>query len=69
MCPVLKSRKAVVAWFADALLVNTSAEALNPDRSKVATPEFLGNVSVALLNLAMPIVRDKSKFAKVRKRE
>ncbi|CAN0599006.1 unnamed protein product, partial [Laminaria digitata] len=55
------SRKAVVGWFADALLVNTTAEASNPDPRKTASAEFLMNVSVALLGLAMPIVRDESK--------
>ncbi|CAN0085443.1 unnamed protein product, partial [Laminaria digitata] len=61
----VESRKAVVAWFADALLVNTTAEASNPDPRKTASAEFLMNVSVALLGLAMPIVRDESKFKKV----
>lgn len=65
-CPSKQSRKAVMAWFADALLVNTSAEASNPDPLKTASSEFLTNVSVAMLGLAMPIVRDESKFAKVR---
>lgn len=61
----MQSRKAVVAWFADALLVNTLAEASEPDPMRAATPEFLMNVGVALLGLAMPIVRDEKKFAKV----
>eukprot|EP00904_Undaria_pinnatifida_P013657 jgi/Undpi1/9421/HiC_scaffold_27.g11878.m1 len=61
----VESRKAVVAWFADALLVNTAAEASNPDPRKAASSEFLMNVSVALLGLAMPIVRDESKFNKI----
>lgn len=65
-CPSKQSRKAVMAWFADALLVNTSAEASNPDPLKTASSEFLTNVSVAMLGLAMPIVRDEGKFAKVR---
>lgn len=55
----------MVAWFADALLVNTPAEASNPDPLKAASSEFLMNVSVALLGLAMPIVRDEGKFKKV----
>ncbi|CBN78076.1 conserved unknown protein [Ectocarpus siliculosus] len=61
----VESRKAVVAWFADALLVNTPAEASNPDPLKAASPEFLMNMSVALLGLAMPIVRDEGKFKKI----
>lgn len=61
----LQCRKAVVGWFADALLVNTPAEASNPDPRKAASSEFLMNVSVALLELAMPIIRDESKFNKV----
>lgn len=54
-----------MAWFADALLVNTPAEASNPDPLKAASSEFLMNMSVALLGLAMPIVRDEGKFKKV----
>ncbi|CAM9845618.1 unnamed protein product [Ectocarpus sp. 4 AP-2014] len=61
----VESRKAVVAWFADALLVNTPAEASNPDPLKAASSEFLMNMSVALLGLAMPIVRDEGKFKKI----
>lgn len=53
-----------MAWFADALLVNTPAEASHPDPLKAASSEFLMNVSVAMLELAMPIVRDESKFNK-----
>lgn len=55
----------MVAWFADALLVNAPAEASNPDPIKAASSEFLMNVSVALLGLAMPIVRDEAKLKKV----
>lgn len=55
-----------MAWFAETLLINTSAEAFNYDPLKTAPQEFLANVGVALLGLAMPIVRDDSKFAKVR---
>lgn len=61
----VQSRKAVVAWFAEALLVNTPAEASQPDPLKAASSEFLMNVSVALLGLAMPVVRDENKFKKV----
>ena len=61
-------RQAVVSWFADALLVNTAAEASNPDPRKAASSEFLMNVSVVLLGVAMPIVRDESKFKKVNER-
>lgn len=61
----MQSRKAVVSWFAEALLVNTPAEASNPDPLKAASTEFLMNVSVALLGLAMPVVRDETKFKKV----
>lgn len=60
-----QSRKAVISWFAETLLVNTPAEASNPDPLKAASSEFLMNVSVALLDLAMPIVRDEAKFKKV----
>lgn len=55
----------VMAWFADTLLVNDSATALYRDPHKTASQEFLMNVSVVLLYLAMPIVRDESKFSKV----
>ncbi|CAM9621268.1 unnamed protein product [Scytosiphon promiscuus] len=61
----VESRKAVISWFAEALLVNTPAEASNPDPFKAASSEFLMNVSVALLDLAMPIVRDDTKFKKI----
>ncbi|CAM9383829.1 unnamed protein product, partial [Hapterophycus canaliculatus] len=61
----VESRKAVISWFAEALLVNTPAEAYNPDHLKAASPEFLMNVSVALLGLAMPIIRDEAKFKKI----
>lgn len=61
----VQSRKAVISWFAEALLLNTPAEASNPDPLKAASSEFLMNLSVALLNLAMPIVRDEAKFKKV----
>lgn len=54
-----------MAWFADTLLVNDSAEALYRDPHKTASQEFLMNVSTALLHLAMPIVRDEAKFSKV----
>lgn len=65
-CPDrVQCRKAVMSWFADALLLNTSAEASNPDPRKTASPEFLMNVSAAMLKLAMPIVRDEEKFNKV----
>ncbi|CAN0080528.1 unnamed protein product [Ascophyllum nodosum] len=57
-------RKVVISWCADALLLNTSAEATNPDPLKAASPEFLINLGVLLLELAMPIVRDDSKFNK-----
>lgn len=43
--------------------MNDSAEAYQPDPTKTASPEFLMNVGVALLYLAMPI--DESKFSKV----
>eukprot|EP00903_Cladosiphon_okamuranus_P021833 g20076.t1 len=61
----VESRKAVVAWFAEALLVNTPAEASRPDPLKAASSEFLMNVSVALLGLTMPVVRDEDKFKKI----
>ncbi|CAM9168726.1 unnamed protein product, partial [Sphacelaria rigidula] len=60
-----EARKAVMAWFADTLLVNDSAEALYRDPHKTASQEFLMNVSTALLHLAMPIVRDEAKFSKI----
>lgn len=56
-----------MSWFADTLLLNTPIEATNPDPLKAASHEFLMNVSVALLGLAMPIVRDDAKFNKVRR--
>ncbi|CAM9456970.1 unnamed protein product, partial [Discosporangium mesarthrocarpum] len=58
-------RKAVTAWFADAVLVNTSAEAFHPDPIKTSTPAFLLNVNLALLRLAMPIVSDPAKMKKI----
>jgi len=55
------SRKNVIQWFIDALLVNVNAGASRPDRTKVSSPELLLNLSVVLLKLCEPFFNDTKK--------
>ena len=56
-----ESRKRVIHWFTDALLVNVNAGAQRPDRTKVSSPELLLNLSVVLLKLCEPFFNDAKK--------
>ncbi|GAX22651.1 ubiquitin conjugation factor E4 B [Fistulifera solaris] len=51
----------VMQWFADALLVNYGASAMQPDPSKVSNSSLLLNMSVILLKLCEPFVNDPTK--------
>jgi ubiquitin conjugation factor E4 B len=53
-----EARQAVMTWFQDALLVNTGADALRPDPSKVSSTSTLLNLSVVLLKLCEPVVEN-----------
>jgi Ubiquitin elongating factor core len=55
------ARIKLLAWFTDALLVNTGASALRPDPSKVSSTSLLLNISMMLLKLCHPFVIDESK--------
>ena len=49
-------------WFIDALLVNISATALRPDRTKVSSQQTLQNISVVLLKLCEPFMDKPSRI-------
>jgi ubiquitin conjugation factor E4 B len=55
------ARQQVMDWIRDALLVNTGAAAMRPDRTKVSSKAFLQNVAVILLKLCEPFVSDATK--------
>ena len=58
--PQAKDR--VMTWISDALLVNTGATAMRPDRTKVSNSQTLLNIGVTLLKLCEPFVCDPKKF-------
>ena len=60
-----ESRKQVIQWLIDALLVNVNADATRPDRTKVCSEELLVNLSVVMLKLCEPFVNDAKKAALV----
>lgn len=51
----------VILWIIDALLVNTSATAMRPDKSKVSSMQTLLNICLAMLKLCQPFVSDPKK--------
>jgi len=54
-------RGKMMDWFRDALLVNSGAAAMRPDRSKVSDQATLINVTVALLKLCEPFLANDKK--------
>ena len=56
-----ESRKQVIQWLIDALLVNVNADATRPDRTKVCSEELLVNLSAIMLKLCEPFVNDAKK--------
>mmetsp|Transcript_26329 Transcript_26329/g.47467 ORF Transcript_26329/g.47467 Transcript_26329/m.47467 type:complete len:1162 (-) Transcript_26329:106-3591(-) len=56
-----ESRKRVIQWLIDALLVNVNADGTRPDRAKVSSEELLMNLSVVLLKLCEPFINDPKK--------
>jgi len=57
-----ETRKMVIQWFTDALLVNTGATAMRPDRNKVSSAQTLQNIAVVLLKLCEPFISDSSRI-------
>ena len=55
------ARAKVLEWFTDCLAVNPGATAMRPDQTKVSSSGLLLNLSVALLKLCDPFVRDTKK--------
>ncbi|GKZ00388.1 hypothetical protein MPSEU_000991800 [Mayamaea pseudoterrestris] len=51
-------RSKLLDWVRDALLVNNTADAMRPDSRKVSSSNLLMNLSVALLKLCEPLVKD-----------
>ncbi len=52
----------MLQWFTDALLVNIGATALRPDKTKVSNPQTLHNISLVLLRLCEPFLKDPSRI-------
>lgn len=57
-----ETRKMVMQWITDALLVNTGATAMRPDRNKVSSAQTLQNIAVVLLKLCEPFISDSSRI-------
>jgi len=60
-----ESRKQVIQWFTDALLLNIRADGMRADRSKVSSAELLTNLSAVLLKLCDPFIQDPKKASLV----
>jgi len=57
-----EARTPVMQWFTDALLVNVGANALRPDKTKVSNTQTLQNISIVLLKLCEPFMKDASRI-------
>ena len=55
----------MIQWLTDALLVNSKADAIERDPTKVSSEELLYNLSVVLLKLCDPFVGNPNKAALV----
>lgn len=56
------AKEDLLSWISDALMLNTGATALRPDRAKVSHAQFLMNLSYELMKLSEPFVNDDKKL-------